>query len=225
MVARGARFFLGALFVALSAPTLAGETATYSYDALGRLVATTSSAGPGSTIAYDAAGNRTVYNVSLGGGAGLPSVVDGSFEVPEAGNGYLNTPTVSGLAWSGWSGITGNGAAWGYSPAPDGDQAAFLDSGPNGASSLSMAVSGLTPGASYTVSFQLAGRPGYTRLQIGVSFEAASLGTYQPVADNLYHGFTTPTFTASAASGSLRFASLSYGDAALDQVVITRVQP
>ncbi|MEA3063800.1 MAG: hypothetical protein QOJ27_228, partial [Sphingomonadales bacterium] len=52
----------------------AGETVTYTYDALGRLVATSSSGtvnnGVASALGYDPAGNRSSYAVT--GAAGPP---------------------------------------------------------------------------------------------------------------------------------------------------------
>lgn len=49
---------------------VAAETVTYSYDALGRLVASSASGGPNNGmntgIAFDAAGNRTTYTVAGG---------------------------------------------------------------------------------------------------------------------------------------------------------------
>jgi len=55
-------------------PAAAAETVTYSYDALGRLVSTSSSGsvnnGVAAASAYDAAGNRTNYTVTGSGFAG-----------------------------------------------------------------------------------------------------------------------------------------------------------
>ncbi len=52
---------------------MAQEITTYSYDELGRLVASTRSGGPNNGVAmgtcFDAAGNRTVYAVNTGGSA------------------------------------------------------------------------------------------------------------------------------------------------------------
>lgn len=54
--------------LALASAAQAGETVTYSYDALGRLTATTSSGtvndGVATGIAYDPAGNRSGYSVT-----------------------------------------------------------------------------------------------------------------------------------------------------------------
>lgn len=53
---------------AVAAPVQAAESVSYTYDALGRLVATTTSGGPNSGMAmgttFDPAGNRTAYTVT-----------------------------------------------------------------------------------------------------------------------------------------------------------------
>jgi len=63
-----ARLFLATSSCALATAALASETTTYTYDALGRLVATNSSGtvnnGLATTIAYDPAGNRSCYSVT-----------------------------------------------------------------------------------------------------------------------------------------------------------------
>lgn len=69
----GARFFLAALALAMASAAQAAETVTYSYDVLGRLVATTSSGtvnnGVTTQLGYDPAGNRSTYTVTGAGGA------------------------------------------------------------------------------------------------------------------------------------------------------------
>jgi hypothetical protein len=63
-----ARLFLATSSCALASAAVASETITYSYDALGRLVATSSSGtvnnGLATAIAYDPAGNRSCYTVA-----------------------------------------------------------------------------------------------------------------------------------------------------------------
>jgi hypothetical protein len=76
MQPRGVRagFALASSVVAIAAAD-AAETVTYSYDALGRLTATsttgTANAGVATSIGYDPAGNRSSFAVS--GGAGPPA--------------------------------------------------------------------------------------------------------------------------------------------------------
>ena len=64
---------------ALGAAAQAGETTTFSYDALGRLVRVSTAGGPqngrANALCYDAAGNRTQYRSSGTGavaGCGAP---------------------------------------------------------------------------------------------------------------------------------------------------------
>jgi hypothetical protein len=67
----------------------AGETITYTYDALGRLVAAQNSGtvnnGQNVSVAYDAAGNRTSYTVT-GAGPATPTLTIGNASVTEGGN-------------------------------------------------------------------------------------------------------------------------------------------
>lgn len=77
---------LAATALAVSAAATASETITYSYDALGRLVAVSTAGGPNDGTAastlYDPAGNRTNYSVAGAGPAGLTAPASGS--TPEA---------------------------------------------------------------------------------------------------------------------------------------------
>lgn len=70
-------------------PASASETVTYTYDALGRLVAVQTSGtvnnGQDVTISYDAAGNRTNYTVT-GAGAATPTLSIGNATATEGGS-------------------------------------------------------------------------------------------------------------------------------------------
>src|SRR3954468_21687933 len=90
-----ARLFLATSSCAIATAAVAGETITYSYDALGRLVATSSSGtvnnGLATSISYDPAGNRQSYGVTGAGGTGgggTVLVADASFENPPQNGGY-----------------------------------------------------------------------------------------------------------------------------------------
>lgn len=71
-----ARLLLAMSACALATAAMAGETTTYTYDALGRLVTASSigtvSNGVSATIGYDPAGNRSSYAVTGAGGAPPP---------------------------------------------------------------------------------------------------------------------------------------------------------
>jgi len=204
-------------------PAAAGETTTYSYDALGRLVATTSSGtvnnGVATAIGYDPAGNRSNYAVSGAGGGG-PSVPNGSFEAPEVNNGYVSNPTVPGLTFA-QAGVAGNGSAWGFAAAPDGDQVAFIQSLPSQTGSIAMSIGGLVPGTAYTARFRLAQRPGHPPNIVTVAFNGASIGTFTPGSTAFAE--LTAAFTANAAAGTLSFTgtpSSTDVSAGLDEVTI-----
>lgn len=68
-------------------PAFSAETKTYTYDAQGRLVATSISGGPAAgtqaTTTFDLAGNRTNYSVTPGAGAGVIFAVAGPGSVAE----------------------------------------------------------------------------------------------------------------------------------------------
>lgn len=65
---------------------MAGETTTYSYDARGRLTATTTNNGVSTGINYDPAGNRTAYNVAGAGASPPPAFSVSGGSVNEGGN-------------------------------------------------------------------------------------------------------------------------------------------
>jgi len=180
----------------------AGETVTYSYDSLGRLVRVehkgTVNDGLGAAYSYDPADNRT--SVTVGG---VPTVVGGGFEAPEVGAGYRYRPTDGPAGFAGNSGISGNGSPWGIAAAPEGDQVAFLQSYGT-ASTITLAATGLSPGASYTVRFRIASRQGYGANPVTVAFGGVALGTFTP-GSAAFTAVTSGAFTASAASGSLTF--------------------
>lgn len=77
VVKGGARLFLAGSAIAICAAAEAEETTTYSYDALGRLVATSSSGtvndGIATSVGYDPAGNRSTYTVTGAGGSTAPA--------------------------------------------------------------------------------------------------------------------------------------------------------
>lgn len=64
MMGRRDHFLLACSVAALASGAEAGETITYTYDALGRLIATTSDQGTSTGVGYDRAGNRTTYDVT-----------------------------------------------------------------------------------------------------------------------------------------------------------------
>lgn len=188
-------------FVCSGAVT-AAETVTYSYDSLGRLVRVehggSVNGGARSDYRYDSADNRTNVTVS-----GVPKVAGGGFEAPEVGAGFSYAPPDTPALFANRAGVAGNGSVWGFAAAPEGDQAGFVQAyGP--AASVTLPVTGLTPGSSYTARFRIAARPGYGANPVTVSFGGAQLGTFTP-ASPAFAAIVSAPFTASAASGNLVF--------------------
>jgi YD repeat-containing protein len=207
-----------AMFVlVLSAAAQAGVTTTYTYDALGRLVAvsTTGEINNSTTVAYDAAGNRTNFSVTTDGasGGGNAIVADGSFESPPQNGGYTYDPVVSGATFTGGAGVAGNGSAWNFAAAPDGSQVAFISGAPTAHGSIALSVTGLTPGATYSVRFYMTQRAGYDPNPVVVSFNGTALGTFTP-ASTSFTQVTTASFVASGTSGMLNFEGTSTAGAA-----------
>ncbi|HLL29437.1 MAG TPA: Calx-beta domain-containing protein [Allosphingosinicella sp.] len=84
-----ASFMLAASLCALATAARGNETTTYSYDELGRLVATsktgTVNAGQGTSILYDAAGNRMNYSMAGGAAPAPPAFSVSDASVTEGG--------------------------------------------------------------------------------------------------------------------------------------------
>jgi hypothetical protein len=108
---RNGHYLLAGSVLALASAALAGEATTYTYDALGRLVATSSSGtvnnGVTSSAGYDAAGNRSLYAMSVSGAV--------TFSVSESlaveGGGLVFTVIKSGSAAASVNYGTANGSA------------------------------------------------------------------------------------------------------------------
>lgn len=180
----------------------AGETVTYNYDSLGRLIRVERSVAGNNRIStqysYDSTDNRV--NVTIGA---APVVAGGSFETPEIGDGFEYRPPGSPAAFAGNAGVAGNGSVWGFASAPEGDQAAFVQSA-GVASTIWLSVSGLTPGAAYTISFRIAARPGHGANPVTVAYNGFALSTFTP-GSTAFTAVTSDAFTASAASGTITF--------------------
>jgi YD repeat-containing protein len=216
-----------AALAALGARAEAGETRIYGYDALGRLVSATSSGtvndGLATTIGYDPAGNRQSYNVTAGSAPGTTILIDGSFESPPQNGSWTFAPTVSGVTFSGRAGVQGDGSAWGFANAPDGTQTGVLQTYGGEGGTISFAVSGLIPGASYHAGFYIAQRPAYGGVAtVTVSFDGSTVGSFTP-ASATFAQVTTASFTATATTGTLSFsvpAGAGDNSAAIDKVAI-----
>ena len=215
---------LAACALALAAPAGAGETITYSYDDLGRLTkvshAGTVNGGVEAAYSYDSTDNR--MNVTVSAPPVPPATVaGGGFESPDQGSGYAYAPGGGPVTFAGIAGLAGNGSAWGFAAAPEGDQVAFLQNGPTKAS-VKLQVSGLVPGLSYKASFRISARPGYLGLPVTVKFADSAIGTFSPPGYS-FTAATSAAFTAAAASGILEFEGIVTSDSmatAIDLVTV-----
>jgi YD repeat-containing protein len=221
MMKRGAGLFLAASLLVLTETAHGNETVTYSYDSLGRLTQVSRSGTVNSGVTadydYDATDNRTNVSVAVSSSA-TPLVVGGGFETPDVGTGFLYRPDAG---FTGNSGVAGNGSAWGFEASPEGDQVAFIQNGPT-AATVSLAVTGLTPGASYTISFRMSGRPGYVAIPLTLAFNGIAIGTFQATTHN-FVATTSPAFTVTASSGTLTFTGVASADnmaSGIDRVTI-----
>jgi hypothetical protein len=219
-----AGLLLATSVIALAGSAKAGETITYSYDSLGRLIRVSRSgevnSGVNADYSYDSADNRSNVTVVVPA-AGSPLVVGGGFETPEMGSGALYRPTGSPVSFTGNSGVAGNGSAWGFAAAPEGDQVGFLANDP-AAAGIALPVIGLTLGASYRISFRITARPGFLGVPVTLAFNGAAIGTFNP-GTYAFVAATSAPFTAAASSGTLSFTGIATTDfmaSAVDMVTI-----
>ena len=143
-----------------------------------------------------------------------PAGQDGSFQY---------NPSGASWTFTGQSGITANGSGFssGNPSAPEGAQAAFLQS--NG--SFSQALGEFQAGVSYTIVFAAAQRGNYGGVQdFQVFLDTTLLGAFTPGSSS-YADFTTAAITPGAGSHTLRFVGINSagGDdtAFIDNVRVT----
>jgi YD repeat-containing protein len=207
----------------VATPAFAGEIITYGYDAKGRLVQVTHSGtvnnGTTTLYTFDRADNRTGKTTTGAGAAGAATVADGGFEQPPQNGGWTYGPSTPGATFSSSAGVTGNNGAWGFG-APEGVQAAYIQ----GAGTVSLSVTGLTPNLPYQVNFWIAQRPAYGANPITVTFAGGpSLGTFTP-ASTSFTPVTSAAFTPSGTSGTVTFTgTVSAADitSRIDAVTVT----
>lgn len=207
----------------LTLPALAQDSTSYTYDALGRLTNTAVSGGPNTgvstTTVYDPATNRVSYLVS---GVPTPTVANFSFEQPVTGNFQYGPFSGSGYTFSTRAGVATNGSAWGFASAPLGSQVAFLQSYTDVGATITLDVSGLTPGQSYAFRYQAAQRPGFGTYPVQVTFAGANLGAFTAPSTS-FSQITTVSFTAASATGQVTFSTpVTNGDlsSAIDNVTV-----
>ena len=132
------------------------------------------------------------------------TLVNGGFETPALGNGgYQYQPAVPGWVFNSQAGIQRNGSAWGAATAPEGQQTAFLQG-----ANAQMAQTLDLPAGTYRVSFDAARRAyggGVQPLQL--SIDGNAIGAPISPASTAFARHTSASFTVSAGSHTLRFAT------------------
>ncbi len=203
----------------------APETTRFVYDAENHLRYRIGAEGNVTECRYTAAGELE-YEIeypehSFSGSTSGIHFGGASFETPEIGTGYQYNPAIPGMTFSGHSGIAGNNSAFGFVAAPDGDQAAFVQSVATTGGSIDQALTGLTAGAQYSVKFRLAARPATGGTPVTVSFNGTVLGTFSP--STIWFEEFSATFTATGSTGTLSFntpAAAGDRSTAIDKVRI-----
>lgn len=158
------------------------------------------------------------------------AIVNGGFELPGAANANFDTLPAGSSAITGWT--VGSGSIdWikGYWQPSEGQHS--LDMSGNAAGSIFQSIGGLTVGASYAVTFDIAGNPDggppmkWLRVTAGADSQDFSFDTTGHSRGAM--GWLTQEFDfkATASTETLTFASLTGGfyGPALDNVRIERV--
>lgn len=234
----------GRLLSITAPPAVSGGTAQvtrFTYDSKGDVLTVTAPDGASITRTYDSSGNVVRQQDALGNvitriyGSNnqllsetrwlVPNFAPAgaNFDTQKLGSGYVYNPVVPGVSFLGYSGIAGNGSAFGLPPAPDGSQVGFIQTYQGTAGSISLSLSGLTAGTAYTSDFYLALRPNFAANPITVSFNGTVLGTFTPTSNGWVH-FTTPSFVPTGTTGTLTFTggpSSGDIDTGIDNIQVT----
>lgn len=129
---------------------------------------------------------------------------------------------VPGFTFSGFSGVIGNGTAV-FVPTTDGTQQAFLQGYQGSGSQIDWAITGLTPGHGYSLTFAAAGSLVVPTEGFGVSVFGAPTTSFAPGSSYTPYSIN---FVATASSGTISFiGDVQSGNAAtaLDSLAIGNV--
>lgn len=152
-------------------------------------------------------------------------VGDASFETPVvAAGGYVYNPTGTPWTYTGSAGVSSNGSPFYTGSAPDGRQAAFLQSNVNmGTSMIAATITGLVAGNAYSLSFFEAARTGFPSTPLQVLVDTVSLGSYVTNSTSFVQQ-TTGRFIAGGTSAALSFTATNVSgqdnDINLDNITV-----
>lgn len=150
---------LGASGMGMTAPAHAQETATFSYDALGRLTKSQIQSGPESGVtesySFDAVGNRTQYQVT---GSSSPAAVTISMSSTTVNQNAAGTPLTvffTGSSVSGTVSFTENGVFLGSTWVANGTASVILVGFSKGVHTITATYSGDGTHAAQTINFTI----------------------------------------------------------------------
>jgi fibronectin type 3 domain-containing protein len=184
----------------------------------------------GQTYYYTVAGvngnGTSAASAEVSASALAAAVADGSFESTSVKGSYAYDPTTANWKFTGNAGIEANGSAWNAANAPDGTQAAFLQSlNASSGGSISQSINFLASGK-YQFTFYASQRASYGIEPFTVSVDGSVIGTFTPGSTAFQSYSTTPVSLASGTHVlSFATASTSSSDSAsfIDKVSVTTV--
>lgn len=138
------------------------------------------------------------------------AVLNNGFESP-ATTSYTFNPTGSFWTFSGSSGVTANASGYttGNPSAPSGSQVAFLQAN----STISQALTSLTPGSLYTITFSAAQRQNWGGAQTwNVMIDGKTIASYSPARTSTTYSAYTASFSATSFSHTLAFVGTTTSD-------------
>jgi fibronectin type 3 domain-containing protein len=128
-----------------------------------------------------------------------------SFETPNAGTGSTANPAGAAWAFTGVAGVTNRASTYANDNRfpPNGAQSAFLQN----KASISQAISGFTPGSSYTVRFLASQRQSIYQLGniFDLKVDGRTIKSFFPLQMGSTWGEYSATFTATAATQTISF--------------------
>jgi len=139
------------------------------------------------------------------------TVIQGSFEEWQIGlQSFHYAPGALPWTFGPGAGVVANSSAFGAPNAPQGNQAAFMQTGGH------VEQSWTDSGGIYQISFSAAPRPGFSPMGLALSVNGAAINSWA-VSNGAYTPFTSASFSVPAGSNTVRFTAVT-GEGFLDDV-------